>query len=342
MRVTPSCDTINSFYVYYDNPTPAQYAPEITFGGGNYFVVWGDGRSSYYQVYGARVTPAGSVLDPSGILISRNLSAYHYFPAVAWGGTRYLVVYGNYSPTPYVLYGRLVNTNGTFASDTIRLATASAGIYHTHVAFSGTNFMVIWVEMTSPYTLKGIIVSSNGTPIGSPFTIATNVYYFKSARVVFNGINYLVTYSLLSGSLYELWGQHYNTAGSAVGSAFKITPTTYSVYYGDVTPGGNNRYLNVWNEYRASSYDIYANIDVQMVNIEEQRKNSIPSCHLKSTVVKNLIELMNTDEQAEIFNAAGSYLGRTTNGVYDCSQLNTGVYFVRLTSGWAFKVIKIE
>lgn len=341
MRVTPSCDTINSFYVYYDNPTPAQLAPEITFGGSNYFVVWGDGRSSYYQVYGARVTPAGSVLDPSGILISRNPSAYHYYPAVAWGGTRYLVVYGTFSPAPYVLYGRLVNTDGTFASDTIRLATASAGIRQTHVAFSGTNFMVIWVENISPATLKGIIVSSNGTPIGNPFTIATNVYHYKSARVVFNGVNYLVTYSRSNGSVYELWGRHYNTAGSAVGWAFKITPTTYSVYYGDVAPGGNNRYLNVWTEDRAS-YDIYANIDVQMVNIEERRKNSIQSCHLKSTVVKNLIELMNTDEQAEIFNAAGSYLGRTTNGVYDCSQLNTGVYFVHLTSGWTFKVIKIE
>lgn len=342
MRVTPNCDPINSFYVYYDSPTPAQYAPEITFGGGNYFVVWGDGRSSYYQVYGSRVTPAGSVLDPSGILISRNSSAYHYFPSVAWGGTRYFVVFGNYTPSPYVLYGRLVNTNGTFASDTIRLATASAGIYHTHVSYSGTNFMVIWVEMASPYTLKGIIVSTNGTPIGSPFTIATNVYYFKSARVVFNGVNYLVTYSLLNGSIYELWGQHYNTSGSPVGSAFKITPTTYSVYFGDVSPGGSSRYLNVWSEYRSTTYDIYANIDVQMVNIDEQRDKNIFESHLKSSVVKNQIELVNTEEQAEIFDATGTYLGRTTNGIYDCSRLNAGVYFVHLKPGKTYKVIKIK
>ncbi len=341
MRVTPNCDPISSFYVYYDGPTPAQYAPEITFGGGNYFVVWGDGRSTYYQVYGARVTPAGSVLDPGGILISRNPSDYYYYPAVAWGGTRYFTVFGNYTYSPYALYGRFINTNGTFASDTLRLATASAGIYHTHVAYSGTNFMVIWVEMVSPYPLKGVIVSTNGTPIGSPFTIASNVYYFKSARVVFNGVNYFVIYSLLNGSIYELWGRHYTTTGTPIGSAFKITPTTYSIYFPDVTPGANSRYLNVWAEYR-TSYDIYGNVDIQMVGIEEQAGKDKPVCYLKSSVIKDQIELVNTHEQAEIFDVAGSYLGKTKNGIFDCSQLKNGVYFVHLNSGRTYKVIKIK
>ncbi len=342
MRVTPNCDSINSFYVYYDGPSPAQYAPEITFGGGYYFVVWPDNRSGYPQIYGARVTPAGSVLDPGGILISRITTATHYYPSVAWGGTRYLVVYGVYSPSPYALYGRLVNTNGTFASDTIRLATGSSSIYYTHVAYSGTNFMAIWFEYASPYTLKGILVSTNGTPIGSPFTIATNVYYFKSARVIFNGVNYFVTYSKSNGSIYELWGQHYSTTGTPVGSALKITPTANNVYWGDVVPGANSRYLNVWTEYRSSGYDIYANIDAQMIGIEEKTDKNEPVCYLKSTIVKDIIQLVNTEREAEIYDAAGSYLGKTTDGIYDCSRIKPGVYFVQLKPGRAYKVIKIR
>ncbi|MEO0165206.1 MAG: hypothetical protein ABIL39_03605 [candidate division WOR-3 bacterium] len=185
MRVTPDCDTINSFYIYYDGPTPVQNSPDITFGGGNYFVVWGDGRSLNYQIYGTRVTPAGSVLDPGGILLSRNPNANYSYPSADWGGTRYFVVYGNYAPSPFVLYGRFINTNGSPASDTIRLAAANGPIYHTDVAYSGTNFMVIWVEMPSPCILKGVIVSNNGIPIVNAFTIATGVNYDKSAHVIF-------------------------------------------------------------------------------------------------------------------------------------------------------------
>ncbi|MEO0095904.1 MAG: hypothetical protein ABIL66_08445 [candidate division WOR-3 bacterium] len=85
MRVTPDCDTINSFYIYYDGPTPVQNSPDITFGGGNYFVIWGDGRSLNYQIYGTRVTPAGSVLDPGGILLSRNPNANYSYPSADWG-----------------------------------------------------------------------------------------------------------------------------------------------------------------------------------------------------------------------------------------------------------------
>ncbi len=305
-------------------------------------MVWGDNRSSICQIYGARVTPAGSVLDPSGILISRNTSLYQYYPAVAWGGTRYFVVWGVYSSSPYALYGRFVNTNGTFASDTIRLATGSAGIYHAHAAFDGTNFMVIWVETTSPYVLKGILVSSNGTPITTPFTIATNAYYFKSARVCFDGTQYFVSYINMSSSPYALWGRKYSLSGSPIGSAFKITPTTYSVYYPDVIPGANNRYLNVWSEYRTSGYDIYANLDIQMIGIEEQNDEGTHKCHLKSTIVHKLIELVDTEEEAKILDAQGRYIGITTKRTYDCSELKSGVYFVRLNSGKTFKVIKID
>ncbi|MEO0142629.1 MAG: hypothetical protein ABIL15_04665, partial [candidate division WOR-3 bacterium] len=231
MRVTPTCDPLGSaFYVYYDGPLPVQYAPEITFGGGNYFVVWSDNRSSNLQIYGARVTPSGSVLDPSGILITRNAAQYQYFPSVTWGGTRYFVVWGNYSPSPYYVYGRFVNTNGTMASDTIRLAAGSEAIYCADVAYDGTNFLVIWNEYGTTNALKGIRVSSAGAPIGSAFTIASPVYSFKSARVIFDGINYLVTYSLSSGGVYQLWGRKYNTSGAPVGSAFRISPSTNNIY----------------------------------------------------------------------------------------------------------------
>jgi hypothetical protein len=47
-----------------------QEEPAIAFNGVNYLVGWTDHRSVVSDIYGARVTPAGRVLDPRGILLS--------------------------------------------------------------------------------------------------------------------------------------------------------------------------------------------------------------------------------------------------------------------------------
>ena len=48
--------------------------PTVAFAGGNYFVAWSDSRkdtvNGIYGIYGARVSPAGVVLDPQGIALA--------------------------------------------------------------------------------------------------------------------------------------------------------------------------------------------------------------------------------------------------------------------------------
>lgn len=49
--------------------------PDVAFGGGNYFVAWLDARHyPEYRVYGARVTPGGTVLDAAGSEFIRTIS----------------------------------------------------------------------------------------------------------------------------------------------------------------------------------------------------------------------------------------------------------------------------
>jgi hypothetical protein len=66
--------------------------PAIAFDGSKFLVVWEDQRSdSRGDIYGARVAPAGTVLDASGIPVSTAAGAQHE-PAVAANG-RFLVVW---------------------------------------------------------------------------------------------------------------------------------------------------------------------------------------------------------------------------------------------------------
>ncbi len=337
MRVTPNLDTIRTFFV--SAATNVQYMPDITFGSGNYLVVWADGRTAGYPIYAARVTPSGTVLDGNGIRVSMT-TTNQYSPSVCYGNNKYFTVWG-YLATPYAVTGRFINPNGTM-SDTIRLASATSYIYNTDVAYDGTNYMVVWVEYGVSSTLKGLMVDGNGAPIGSPFTIASSVYYYASLSLCFDGTNYLVTYTLQNGSDYKIWGRKYNRAGSPVGAAFRISNSSSNQYYGFVIPGANNRYLNVWSEYR-TTYDIYGNLDILMTGVEEGTTQPKSQLRLKSSIIRNVIQVTGAEgKEIVLFDASGRQLGKTTNGYFNARGLENGVYFLKASSGERFKAVKVQ
>jgi hypothetical protein len=69
-----------------------QMEPVIGFDGVNYLIVWDDGRGMYNQLYGARVTPSGVVLDTGGIRLLGE-SDLQQHPVIAFDGTHYLVAW---------------------------------------------------------------------------------------------------------------------------------------------------------------------------------------------------------------------------------------------------------
>lgn len=340
MRVTPSCDTINSLYI--SNAVGVQQNPDIAFGGGNYFTIWSDTRYSYYYIYGARITTNGINLDPNGIPISALDNNYYYYPTLIFNGTTFFVLWST-STIPCRIIGRFINTNGSYASDTFTVFSSASYIYETKIAYSGSNYFLAWNEYnqtTYTYTARGCILSTSGTPIGAPFTIADSVAY-NSLAVRFAGSNYLITTSKQIGSLNQIIGRYYNTAGQPVGSLFNISNTPYHCYAGDLYLGANNRFLNVWQEYRTNNYDIYGNIDIQ-VGINEYKKEIPDSKQNPPIIVSNSIILPNKNAKGTIYNIAGRIIANFQNGYCDCSQWNPGIYFLVCKNNEYYRIIKIK
>ncbi len=331
MRVTPDCDSINSLDI--SDANGIQTFPEVAFGGGNYMVVWTDRRSgTYYRIYGARVTPQGTLLDPNGFQIGPTVNAYQYYPSIAFDGTRFLVIW-NYS-SPYAITGRFINTDGSLG-DTLRVTTAGGYIYSPRIAFDQATYLVAWVERVETiYTLKCQFVAPDGSLIGSPFTVASPVYYYYSIGLHFDGINYIITWSTQSGSYYEIWGRKYDPFGNPVGDAFQISDAhNSSCYYCDVVAGSDNHYLNVWCQYRSAQYDIYGNVDIEIVGAEEQGNVVLNDCNFGSTIVRGPIRLPQ-NKTCRVFDISG----REVNPL----QLAAGIYFVEIEGEVRQKIVKIK
>src|SRR5262245_29256839 len=96
-----------------------QEEPSVAANGNGYFVVWADKRtysSTEYDIYGARVTSTGEVLDPAGIPICTD-PGRQTSPRVAFDGEKYLVVWEDDRESTsavqlYQIYGARVSGAG--------------------------------------------------------------------------------------------------------------------------------------------------------------------------------------------------------------------------------------
>ena len=134
-----------------------QMYPAVGSDGENFLVVWQDMRSGRrWEIYGARVTTGGQVLDRNQdqdcfkIAIGK-LTYDQVSPALAFDGENYLVVWqGKRSPKLWNLYYTMVSKDGKILFETpIPLALYSKNQVSPSVTFNGENYFIVWQDFRS-------------------------------------------------------------------------------------------------------------------------------------------------------------------------------------------------
>ena len=218
-RVTPQGQVLDEFPIF--RAPGGQVFPSVAFDGVNYLVVWSDTRSGSpigpeADIFGARVTPGGIVLDPEGIQISTAPGSQGP-PHVIFDGTNYFVVWRDGGGG---ILGRRIRLDGTLLdgpadSGGIAINTDSASKGDPRASFDGRNYFVVWHvnEFGPPAGIYVARVSTSGDVVDREALLISEARCY-GCRLVFphilaNGDTSLVTWvnnAVVSGTTKDIAG----------------------------------------------------------------------------------------------------------------------------------------
>ncbi len=262
-RVTQAGVILDTSGIAVCSDTSSQRYPTVSFDGVNYLIAWEDLRNGPFpDIYGARVSPSGLVLDTLGIPVSTADSSQRY-PSVVFEGAHYLVVWQDYDlSSDFTIQGTRVSTSGTVIDTPgIEISIADSIQCLTAACSDGSNYLVAWQDRRGTAALKydiyaarinqsGQVIDPSGIPVRVKIPAQQS---FPGAA--FDGTNYLVVWQDYRGSsfpvlLSDIYGIRVNQSGGIIdSSAIAISHAPNTQCCPAVAFDGTN-YFVVWEDMR--------------------------------------------------------------------------------------------
>ena len=181
--------------------------PSVAWNGSVYLLAWTSSQQSIYDnstdILGARVSAAGTLLDPNGIAISKLAGIEQLAPAVAANGQDFFVAWQDGRNGARDIYGTLITSAGqVVSSNGAPVCTAPYNQYAPFIAASGNQFLVAWTDYRAGNganvdgDIFGSRISSAGVvldPNGIPITSATNHQFL--AGIAGNGSEWMLVWT---------------------------------------------------------------------------------------------------------------------------------------------------
>lgn len=243
--------------------TNEEWSPDVAFDGENYMVVWNKenyyGTNTYCDIYCARVSKDGVLLDPNGIVVASGAND-QWMPSIAFDGQNYLIVWLDFvHPIPGI-YGARVTPSGQVLDPGgffIIPFSASIPVSRLGISYGGGVYLLAWVEeeaQWTDYNVCGIRISPNGYPIGDKFIIKENTARFwEGISVSFDGDNFMVAWSDITNNPNDIRANIFSArvtpSGTVIDTAVLVSSCANEQIYPQISFNGNE-YLIIWKDMR--------------------------------------------------------------------------------------------
>jgi len=267
-RVDPAGSVLDRRGIPISHTTPTAFGanPAVAFDGTNYLVVWAGSREGEQgrHIYGARVSPAGTVLDPEEIVVTTETESDES-PALVYGGGNYLVTWQSDADSNYEVHGARVSPGGSVLDpDGIQIATGPLRDGSPTVVFGGANYLVAWFVSTGfsddAYAIYAARVSHDGVvldPAGIPVAATASIDYGPSAA--FDGTNFVVawTHYRSADSDSDVYGARVTTSGAVLDPGGVPLADSARDQYGSSLVFDGMNYLLAWLDTRLGVVEVY-------------------------------------------------------------------------------------
>ena len=258
-RVTHQGILIDSASILVEHSSYSSYHPSAIYDGDCYHVFWGDTRngSTNDDIYSARVSSGGVVVDTEGKPVTR-AQGNQYDPAVALAGGTRLVVWQDWrdNATYEYVYGTRVNAAGVpLDTGDVALSLAASIQLNPAAACDGRDFLVVWEDHRRCDTsdIYGAFVRPSG-PTGLDFPISAAPSDQTEPAIACGDSCYLVVWQDFRTGGWDIRG----TRVTADGVVLDTQGIVISAAGGDqanpaVASDGTN-FLVVWHDGRTDPY----------------------------------------------------------------------------------------
>ena len=240
------------------------YAPSVAFDGTNYLVAWQESRpGAGWDIYAARVSEAGVVLDPLGIPVSKAAGS-QWAPSVAFDGANFLVAWQDdrSNVTGPDVYGGRVSPAGILLDPGgIPISAAPGGQLLPAVARAGASWLVVWTEGGSGSDIRGARVGPTGTVLDpSGVTVSAAPGAQLNPALAFGGSSSLVVWEdYRNGPSADLYGARVTESAALLDPGGIAIATGAEYQWNAAAAFDGASFLVAWDAYAAGAgSDVHA------------------------------------------------------------------------------------
>ena len=266
-RISATGSLLDAAPFFISTADGGQANPSVGWSGTDWFVAWSDTRSGQADVYGARVSSAGSVLDPAGIPIRVTPGNAEGDLTVDPGSNGVLVTWKDGpSGGPYAIVATRVSSAGVVLDPAgLVLKTAAMPRLFPHAAWDGTNWLVVWIDevLVGQREILSARVSGAGVVLDTPPRLLSQETNAESRpALAWNGSHYLVVWedSRNAASAGDLYGVRVTANGTPQDSTAFVISDAPRLQDAPAVASNGSDWLVAWLDRRdaGASVDIIA------------------------------------------------------------------------------------
>jgi hypothetical protein len=258
LRVDASGTPLDPNPILVSTASAAASQPAVGFDGTDFVVVWADERNSR-TVFGARLSPSGTLRDPGGFEIGGG-----WFPGIGCGGGQCLVSSVDYVGDDRVLVNR-VRGGASLDAGGIQISQGTPIGPGGSVACNGAGLCwVAWADGGSAGSadpdILAVRVDANGTPLDStPVVVCDAPGWQEVPAIGFDGERWIVAWhDHRNGPAGEIYATRLDHAGAVLdGTGFPLGTSGWDQDLPAVVYDGT-QWIVAWADQGSGGYDIQA------------------------------------------------------------------------------------